>query len=221
MFASITPERRRWLIVTVIFIITVFSYVDRQVVSILKPILKEEFSLDDKGYALIINLFTICYALMYPVSGWLVDKFSARKIMFWGVITWSLSSIGSGLSRTLVPFAGNDRCGCCIDEDVSLLDLAPTFLDLAGVRPVARYGQQHIRGRRHHRFGNCPTAYCLAGNLLFLACSLHHSRCCGAGGSHYLVASIPRPPEGICPRYGKPGWGSGKECGLHMGPAMA
>ncbi len=105
MFSSITPERRRWLIVTVIFIITVFSYVDRQVVSILKPILKEEFSLDDKGYALIINLFTICYALMYPVSGWLVDKFSARKIMFWGVITWSLSSIGSGLSRTLVPFA--------------------------------------------------------------------------------------------------------------------
>ncbi len=105
MFSSITPERRRWLIVTIIFIITVFSYVDRQVVSILKPILKEEFSLDDKGYALIINLFTICYALMYPVSGWLVDKFSARKVMFWGVITWSLSSIGSGLVRTLIPFA--------------------------------------------------------------------------------------------------------------------
>jgi len=91
--------------VTVIFIITVFSYVDRQVVSILKPILKEEFSLDDAGYALIVNLFTVCYALMYPVSGWLVDKFSARKVMFWGVVTWSLSSIGSGLARTLFPFA--------------------------------------------------------------------------------------------------------------------
>lgn len=90
---------------TVIFIITVFSYVDRQVVSILKPILKEEFSLDDAGYALIVNLFTVCYALMYPVSGWLVDKFSARKVMFWGVVTWSLSSIGSGLARTLFPFA--------------------------------------------------------------------------------------------------------------------
>lgn len=105
MTSYLSPERRRWYIVTVIFIITVFSYVDRQVVSILKPILKEEFSLDDAGYALIVNLFTVCYALMYPVSGWLVDKFSARKVMFWGVVTWSLSSIGSGLARTLLPFA--------------------------------------------------------------------------------------------------------------------
>jgi ACS family hexuronate transporter-like MFS transporter len=101
----ISPDRRRWIIVAVIFIITVFSYVDRQVVSILKPILKDEFALDDEGYAMIINVFTIFYALMYPVSGWLVDRFSARKVMFWGVITWSLSSIGSGLARTLFPFA--------------------------------------------------------------------------------------------------------------------
>lgn len=105
MTLFLSPDRRRWLIVGIIFIITVFSYVDRQVVSILKPILKNEFSLDDTGYAVIINVFTVCYALMYPVSGWLVDKFSARKVMFWGVITWSLSSIGSGLVRTLFPFA--------------------------------------------------------------------------------------------------------------------
>lgn len=105
MSTFLSPERRRWFIVGVIFIITVFSYVDRQVVSILKPILKEEFSLDDIGYALIINVFTICYAVMYPVSGWLVDKFGARRIMFWGVVIWSLSSIGSGLVRNLIPFA--------------------------------------------------------------------------------------------------------------------
>lgn len=69
MSSLLAPDRRRWFIVVIIFIITVFSYVDRQVVSILKPILKDEFSLDDNGYALIINVFTICYALMYPVSG--------------------------------------------------------------------------------------------------------------------------------------------------------
>lgn len=104
MRSFLSPERRRWFLVAIIFFITVLSYIDRQVVSILKPILKEEFSLDDVGYALIINVFTICYALMYPVSGWLVDKFGAHKIMFWGVITWSLSSIGSGLVKFLVPF---------------------------------------------------------------------------------------------------------------------
>lgn len=97
----LTPERRRWFIVAIIFIAIVFNYMDRQIVSILKPILKNEFSIGDEGYAVIVNVFTICYAVMYPVSGWLVDKFGARVVMFWGVIGWSLACIGGGLSRTV------------------------------------------------------------------------------------------------------------------------
>lgn len=42
---------------------------------------------------------------MYPLSGWLVDKFGGRKIMFYGVITWSVAAIGSGISRTFAQFA--------------------------------------------------------------------------------------------------------------------
>ena len=60
------PEKRRWLIVAVIFLAIVFNYFDRQIVSILKPVLKGEFNIDDAGYAFIINIFTFCYAIMYP-----------------------------------------------------------------------------------------------------------------------------------------------------------
>lgn len=100
----LTPERRRWFIIAVIFIAIVFNYMDRQIVSILKPILKEEFQMNDEGYAVIVNLFTICYAVMYPVSGWLVDRFGAKVVMFWGVIGWSLACIGGGLSRSVGQF---------------------------------------------------------------------------------------------------------------------
>ncbi|MBL1409332.1 MFS transporter [Sphingobacterium faecale] len=98
------PENRRWLIVAVAFITIVINYIDRQIVSILKPILKVEFNLDDSGYAIIVNIFTICYATMYPVTGWLVDKFGPKKIMFWGIITWSMASIGGGIARTVGQF---------------------------------------------------------------------------------------------------------------------
>jgi ACS family hexuronate transporter-like MFS transporter len=98
------PETRRWLIVAIIFLAIVFNYIDRQIVSVLKPVLKADFGLDDSGYAVILNLFTICYAVMYPVTGWLVDRFGARLIMFWGIITWSLACIGGGLSRTVGQF---------------------------------------------------------------------------------------------------------------------
>lgn len=98
------PEKRRWVIVFVIFLAIVFNYFDRQIVSILKPILKDEYDLDDSGYAIIINVFTVCYALMYPVTGWLVDRYGARLTMFWGVIGWSIASIGSGLAVTFSQF---------------------------------------------------------------------------------------------------------------------
>lgn len=98
------PERRRWLIVAVIFLAIVFNYVDRQIVSILKPTLKQVFSLGDDGYAFIVNIFTVCYAAMYPVTGWLVDRFGAGKVMLYGVIAWSVACIGGGISRTVGQF---------------------------------------------------------------------------------------------------------------------
>ena len=101
---SIKPETRRWLIIAVVFMAIIFNYVDRQIVSILKPILKTEFQLSDAGYAVIINVFTVCYALMYPITGWLTDRLGPKKIMLIGVITWSVACIGGGLSRTVAMF---------------------------------------------------------------------------------------------------------------------
>lgn len=100
----LSPEKRRWFIVAIIFLTIVFNYVDRQIVSILKPVLKAEFSLNDDGYAMILNIFTICYAVMYPIMGWMVDRFGARVVMLYGIITWSLACIGGGLARTIGQF---------------------------------------------------------------------------------------------------------------------
>jgi len=104
MSEFLVPKRRRWFIIFIIFLAIVFNYFDRQIVSILKPILKKEFDLEDDGYALVLNIFTVCYAIMYPVSGWLVDKFGAKKVMFAGIIGWSVACIGGGISRTFGQF---------------------------------------------------------------------------------------------------------------------
>jgi Sugar phosphate permease len=98
------PETRRWIIVSLIFVAVVCNYIDRQIVSVLKPLIKTEFSLDDSGYAVIINIFTICYALSYPFTGWLVDRIGTKLTMFWGIIVWSLACIGGGISRTVGQF---------------------------------------------------------------------------------------------------------------------
>lgn len=95
------PENRRWVIVGIVFLSTVFNYYDRQILAVLKPVLKEEFDMGDTGYAMLINVFTIFYALMYPVSGWMVDKVGPRPVMLFSIIGWSLSSFGAAISKNL------------------------------------------------------------------------------------------------------------------------
>ncbi len=96
----LSPSRRRWIILALIFCGIVLNYFDRQIVAILKPTIKGEFRLDDAGYALLTNIFTVCYACMYPLAGWLVDRWGARSMMLAGLIAWSSACLGTGLTKT-------------------------------------------------------------------------------------------------------------------------
>lgn len=88
------------MILALIFVAMVLNYVDRQIVSVLKPTLKSEFGIDDRGYATLLNAFMICYASAYAIAGWLVDRFGAGRMMFFGVLAWSSASLASGFTRT-------------------------------------------------------------------------------------------------------------------------
>lgn len=94
------PNKRKWVIVATMFIAIVCNYLDRQLLSILKPEILDHFNIGDYEYAWIVNVFLICYALMYPLSGILVDKFGPKRVMLGGIVVWSLACIGGGLAPT-------------------------------------------------------------------------------------------------------------------------
>ncbi len=98
--AWLTPQRRRWLILGVVFVTVVLNYVDRQIVSVLKPTLKAEFGLDDRGYATLVNVFVFCYACAYTPAGWLVDRFGAGRVMLCGILGWSTACFGAVFSKS-------------------------------------------------------------------------------------------------------------------------
>lgn len=104
MTERLKPEHRRWIILVMIFFAIVLNYFDRQIVSILKPVLKSEFGMGDPDYALLVNVFTVCYAVMYPAAGWLVDRFGAGVMLFTGLLTWSAACLGAGLTRSFGSF---------------------------------------------------------------------------------------------------------------------
>ena len=98
------PNKRKWVIVATMFIAIICNYLDRQLLSILKPEILTHFGIEDLQYAWIVNVFLICYALMYPVSGILVDRFGPKRVMLAGIAVWSLACIGGGLSTNVVEF---------------------------------------------------------------------------------------------------------------------
>lgn len=102
---QIKTSNRKWVIVATIFIAIICNYLDRQLLSILKPEILDHFQIGDLEYAWIVNIFLICYALMYPISGLLVDRFGPKAVMLGGIVVWSLACIGGGLSTELWQFA--------------------------------------------------------------------------------------------------------------------
>ncbi|MBL0916566.1 MAG: MFS transporter, partial [Sphingopyxis sp.] len=44
-------DRRRWLVVGLVFVAIVLNYVDRQILALLKPTLQAEFDWTDRDYS--------------------------------------------------------------------------------------------------------------------------------------------------------------------------
>lgn len=76
--------------------------------SILKPKIVTHSDIGDIGYAWIVNVFLVCCAVMYLVSGVLVNRFGSGKVMFTGIVAGSQACIGGGLATNV---AGLTICG--------------------------------------------------------------------------------------------------------------
>jgi len=93
--------RWRWLILVMLFISTFLNYFDRQTLSVLKPVIKAEFGLDDRGYSHIVMAFLITYMFAYTLGGRFVVKVGSRISMAAFVGVWSLANLFTGLSQSL------------------------------------------------------------------------------------------------------------------------
>jgi len=104
--ASRSIPNLRWLIVGLLFIATTINYVDRQTLGMLnKEVLQKAIGWDDIGYAWILFAFQVAYAVMFTVSGRLLDRFGVRLGMIWAVIVWSLAAIGHAFASSTFGFA--------------------------------------------------------------------------------------------------------------------
>lgn len=78
---------------------TTINYIDRQVVSVLAPTLRAEFSLTNSQYAWIVNAFQGTYAIAYSLAGWALDRLGIGRGLTLAVMWWSVSGMLTSFSR--------------------------------------------------------------------------------------------------------------------------
>ena len=83
----------RWTICTLLFFATTVNYLDRQVLSLLKPMLEEKFGWSNSDYANIASVFQFSYAISMLFAGRIIDKFGTKKGYTWAIIIWSIGAI--------------------------------------------------------------------------------------------------------------------------------
>jgi ACS family hexuronate transporter-like MFS transporter len=78
---------------------TTINYIDRQVVSVLAPTLRAEFSMSNAQYAMIINAFLGTYAVAYTFAGWALDRLGISRGLSLAVTWWSIAGALTALAR--------------------------------------------------------------------------------------------------------------------------
>jgi MFS transporter, ACS family, hexuronate transporter len=96
----------RWVIIALIFLVTVVNYFDRLAVPTLAPVLRQEFGLSHVDYAWIANAFLIVYALSMFVWGAVFDRIGNRLGFALAVVIWSVAEMATGAARGMLSLFG-------------------------------------------------------------------------------------------------------------------
>ena len=103
--ASGVSEARRWALLTLLIAAGILNYVDRQVISVLKPMIETDMGWTDHDYGKLASLFQLSAALAYIGTGWIVDRLGVKWATPAGVATWSLAAMSHGWAMTIGQFS--------------------------------------------------------------------------------------------------------------------
>jgi len=84
----------RWTICALLFFATTINYLDRQVLSLLAPVLTEQFNWSNTDYANITATFQFVYAISMLFAGRVIDRMGTKRAYVLAIVIWSLGAIG-------------------------------------------------------------------------------------------------------------------------------
>lgn len=94
----------RWVICGLLFFATTVNYIDRQILSLLKPILDEEIGWNNTQFGAINSAFQAAYGISLFIFGWLIDRFGTKVGYAISITAWSLAAMGHSIVSSISGF---------------------------------------------------------------------------------------------------------------------
>ncbi|RYE74615.1 MAG: MFS transporter, partial [Oxalobacteraceae bacterium] len=92
---------RAWFSIGVLLILTILSYVDRSIISLMIEPIKADLAISDVQISLLQGMaFALLYTIASVPMGYLGDRTSRRAVIFCGATAWSLATAACGLARS-------------------------------------------------------------------------------------------------------------------------
>ena len=95
-----TPFQRSMILTSVVLATTLYG-MTIMVVSVLLPQMQGSLSATQDQIAWVMTFNIVATAVVTPMTGWLAAKFGRRNVMLYGVLGFTLATIGCGVSGSL------------------------------------------------------------------------------------------------------------------------
>ncbi len=89
----------RYVIATLLLLSTTINYADRLALSVVSPSIRREFGMTEQDYGQILFFFLAAYAIMYALSGPIIDRLGTRRGFAATILVWSSAAMSHALAR--------------------------------------------------------------------------------------------------------------------------
>ena len=95
-----TSPRAGWVAVSVFLVLYALAYLDRQVLTLLVDPIRQDLGVTDFQISILQGAaFVLFYTICSLPIGWAVDRFPRRRIIFVGILIWSVAAAAGGVAR--------------------------------------------------------------------------------------------------------------------------
>jgi MFS family permease len=88
----------KWAVIGMLWFVVIFNYADRQAISSVFPLLRQQLHLTDVQLSVLGSCFMWTYAAFGPFAGWIGDRLSRKWIIVGSLMFWSSVTAGTAIS---------------------------------------------------------------------------------------------------------------------------